>query len=474
MAHSRSRQGPTSRGPPRSPTLPSITARHPHKALRPPSRSRSLAVNDLPVAVPDTYSATEDTTLSVPATTGVLANDTDIDSPKSGWTASLVSNVTKGTLALSANGSFNYTPGPEYSGPDSFTYRVSDGASPPGQSQPATVTITVAAVNDPPKPVNPGPGPAIPDQTAAEALPFTLNLAPFFMDPEQDPISFPTVANLPSGLTATPAGLISGTPTLQTSVRECDKGIVDVTVSDGKGQLLTKFCLRVLKAGRTDLALSVSAAPTPAVINQPVVWTFLIENKSLQPVANVSLSAVFSGAIPFTLPASPAQGCMATPQGNQTALGCTGGPVPGNGSIAIAVTGSSALPGDVLTTASIAITDPTPIDESPANNSATAALSIAERVAAGPAQKLVAPDSRAAAAGDVNGDGFLDLALVSSAGQSTQIYPNVADPADPGGRKRAFALQPVSLGDRGLGGGVAMARLRRRRRAGSRRGQPHR
>ena len=172
------------------------------------------AVNDLPVAVPDTYNATEDTTLSVPATTGVLANDTDIDSPKSGWTASLVSNVTKGTLALSANGSFNYTPGPEYSGPDSFTYRVSDGASPPGQSQPATVTITVAAVNDPPKPVNPGPGPAIPDQTAAEALPFTLNLAPFFMDPEQDPISFPTVANLPSGLTATAAGLISGTPTL--------------------------------------------------------------------------------------------------------------------------------------------------------------------------------------------------------------------------------------------------------------------
>ena len=408
------------------------------------------------MAVPDTYSATEDTTLSVPVATGVLANDSDIDSAKAALTAALVSNVTNGTLALSANGSFSYTPGPEYSGPDSFTYRVSDGGSPPAQSQPAAVTITVAAVNDPPKPVNPAPGPAVPDQTAAEALPFTLNLAPFFMDPEADPISFPTVANLPSGLTATPAGLISGTPTLQ-SVRECDKGVVDLTVSDGKGQLLTKFCLRVLKAGRTDLALGVSAAPTPAVINQPVVWTFVIENKSLQPVANVSLSAVFSGGVPFTLPPSPAQGCMATPQGNQTALGCTGGPVPGNGAITIAVTGASALAGDILTTASIAITDPTPIDESPANDSASAALSIAERVAAGPAQKLVAPDSRAAAAGDLNGDGFLDLALVSGSGQSTQIYPNVVDPADPGGRKRAFAVQPVSLGDRGLGGGVALA-----------------
>jgi VCBS repeat-containing protein len=415
------------------------------------------AVNDPPVAVPDTYSATEDTTLSVPAATGVLANDTDIDSAKSALTASVVSNVSKGTLSLSANGSFNYTPSPEYSGPDSFTYRVSDGASPPGLSQPATVTITVAAVNDAPKPVSPGPGPAVPDQTAAEAIPFTLNLAPFFTDPENDPISFPNVANLPSGLTATPAGLISGTPTLQTSVRECDKGIVDLTVSDGKSQLLTKFCLRVLKAGRADLALSVSAAPAPAVINQPVVWTFLIENKSPEAVGNISLNAVFSGAIPFTLPPSPAPGCVTTPQGTLAALGCTGGPVPGNGSVSIAVTGSSALPGDILTTATIAITDPLPLDESPANNSASAALSIAERVAAGPAQKLVAPDGRGVAAGDFNGDGFLDLALVRGAGQSTQIYPNVVDPADPGGRKRAFAVEPVSLGDRGLGGSVAAA-----------------
>ena len=121
------------------------------------------------------------------------------------------------------------------------------------------------------------------------------------------------------------------------------------------------------------------------------------------------------------------------------------------------MSGSSALPGDVLATASIAITDPTPIDESPANNSASAALSIAERVAAGPAQKLVATDSRAAAAGDLNGDGFVDLALVGGSGQSTQIYANVVDPADPGGRKRAFAVEPISLGDRALGGSVASA-----------------
>ena len=34
-----------------------------------------------------------------------------------------------GTLALSANGSFTYTPTAGYSGPDSFTYRASDGTA---------------------------------------------------------------------------------------------------------------------------------------------------------------------------------------------------------------------------------------------------------------------------------------------------------------------------------------------------------
>jgi hypothetical protein len=45
-------------------------------------------------------------------------------------------------LTLAENGSFTYTPAPDYAGPDSFTYTASDGLS---RSGPATVSITVTA-----------------------------------------------------------------------------------------------------------------------------------------------------------------------------------------------------------------------------------------------------------------------------------------------------------------------------------------
>ena len=53
---------------------------------------------------------------------------------------------------LNANGSFTYTPALNYNGPDSFTYRATDGVG--GTSATATVSITVAAVNDVPIAVN--------------------------------------------------------------------------------------------------------------------------------------------------------------------------------------------------------------------------------------------------------------------------------------------------------------------------------
>src|SRR5262249_52852267 len=48
---------------------------------------------------------------------------------------------------LNSDGSFSYTPAANFNGSDSFTYRASDGTL---TSQPATVTLTINAVNDPP------------------------------------------------------------------------------------------------------------------------------------------------------------------------------------------------------------------------------------------------------------------------------------------------------------------------------------
>src|SRR5215211_5119966 len=102
------------------------------------------SVNDAPVANNDSYSTNEDTPLSI-ASPGVLANDTDVDSSLS---AVLVSGPAHAaSFALNANGSFNYTPAANYNGPESFTYNANDGTA---DSNVATVSITVNAVNDAP------------------------------------------------------------------------------------------------------------------------------------------------------------------------------------------------------------------------------------------------------------------------------------------------------------------------------------
>ena len=102
-------------------------------------------VNDPPVAGADAYTTDEDTALSVPAA-GVLGNDSDIDGDT--LSAQLVGGPANGTVTLNSDGSFVYTPAAEYAGPDSFTYRASDGSA---GSNLATVTLTVAAVNDAPQ-----------------------------------------------------------------------------------------------------------------------------------------------------------------------------------------------------------------------------------------------------------------------------------------------------------------------------------
>lgn len=103
------------------------------------------SVNDVPVGVADSYSVNEDVTLSIDGANGVLKNDTDADGQS--LTASLVAQPQHGNVTLNANGSFSYTPSANYNGPDSFSYRASDGT---GNSAPATVTITVSPVNDAP------------------------------------------------------------------------------------------------------------------------------------------------------------------------------------------------------------------------------------------------------------------------------------------------------------------------------------
>ncbi len=108
-------------------------------------REFDVVTNISPTAAPDTYSLDEDTTLSVLATTGVLANDADANGDP--ITAVLISGPSHGTLTLNANGSFNYVPAANYHGTDSFTYQATDGL---GFSPTRSVTLTVNSILDTP------------------------------------------------------------------------------------------------------------------------------------------------------------------------------------------------------------------------------------------------------------------------------------------------------------------------------------
>lgn len=102
------------------------------------------AVNDAPLTAADSYSTDEDVVLSVPAATGVLANDRDLESQS--FVAVLVDSPAKGSLSLNADGSFTYTPTADLNGSDSFTYRAQDSSG--ATSDPQTVSLTLNAVND--------------------------------------------------------------------------------------------------------------------------------------------------------------------------------------------------------------------------------------------------------------------------------------------------------------------------------------
>src|SRR5206468_1815009 len=107
-------------------------------------------VNDPPgtsggIVADDSYSTPEDIARAS-SSASVLANDTDVDDDP--LTAILVSGPAHGTLNLSSDGSFTYTPALAYNGSYCLTYKAILGQADSPTN--ATVSITVTPVNDPP------------------------------------------------------------------------------------------------------------------------------------------------------------------------------------------------------------------------------------------------------------------------------------------------------------------------------------
>ncbi len=177
------------------------------------------ACNTAPVANNDDCSGKEDTPMSVAAAAGVLANDTDAESNP--LTAAKVANPAHGSVTLSANGSFSYTPAANYCGSDSFTYKAYDGAL---YSNVATVSIAVACVNDAPVLG------AIGGKGVNELAALTFTATASDPDSAANTLTF-SLVEAPAGASITAGGAFTWTPTEQQGpgdytfrVRVCDNG----------------------------------------------------------------------------------------------------------------------------------------------------------------------------------------------------------------------------------------------------------
>ena len=100
-------------------------------------------VNDPPVAINDSATTPEDTSVSIP----VLVNDSDVDGDVLTITSATATN---GAVSIVGT-NLLFTPSANFNGIATVNYTISDGH---GGSASAIVTITVTAVNDPPVAVN--------------------------------------------------------------------------------------------------------------------------------------------------------------------------------------------------------------------------------------------------------------------------------------------------------------------------------
>lgn len=419
-------------------------------------RARDGASESAATTVTITVSAVNDPPFvsSAPPTTateGVTYRYTLTASDPDGTTPTIAAPTLPSWLTFHAPATISGTPGEDDAGTHDVTMTVSDGTAPAVEQK---FKIEVTAVDNAPTIA------AIPEQTATENTPFELDLKRFVTDDDTEPAALEYAAKdgVPAGLTLSAAGILAGTPQPGASV---GTHTVRFTVADAETEVPGQFRLAVLPAGRVDLTVTMSASPNPVPLEASTSWTATVTNRAPQVQAQgASLDVSFAGEVPFVFDPPPASsGCTLTPSGNTSQLKCSFGALPGGASKSVSLTGRGSVAGDVFAAAKVAVAGGGALDEMPNNDTATASLSVAQRVAGAAAQRVELSGATAAAAADFNGDGLDDLVVGTASSQGVVLFTNVADPANPG--RRAFATPPQALGGEALTADVALADLDR-------------
>ena len=195
--------------------------------------------NAQPVADPQSVATAEGTTLGITLT----GSDADLDP----LTYAIVTGPANGALSGTPP-NVTYTPGTDFFGPDSFTFKVNDGTV---DSLDATVSIDVTPVNDPPVATNDAA--ATPKDT-----PVTIDVLANDSDVDGNPLSVTSATQGTNGATAvnpddtityTPDAGFTGSDSFDYTSSDGNGGFanatVDVTVTEPSAQVTAPGILRI-------------------------------------------------------------------------------------------------------------------------------------------------------------------------------------------------------------------------------------
>jgi Bacterial Ig domain len=166
-------------------------------------------INHSPVAMNDINNTTKNT----PATGNVIINDRDQDNNSMTVNSTPIQAPANGTIVLNPNGTYTYTPNPNFVGTDVIRYAICDNGI-PSRCDTATLVIEI-------RDINPASGTNTPPIANDDnfSIPMnqtvTLNVRANDYDPQNGTIGNPTIIGTPFGgtLTVNPDGTIRFVPT---------------------------------------------------------------------------------------------------------------------------------------------------------------------------------------------------------------------------------------------------------------------
>ena len=212
-----------------------------------------VPVNDSPTALDDSADVGENVGAVVGTTSttiNVTANDSDIE-PGTLRVIS-ITNISVGSVVNNGNGTVTYSVQGDYNGTATFDYTIMDAG---GKTATATVTVDIAAQNDPPR--------AEPDNAeTTEDVDITIDVMDNDSDPENDALSLDAVTQPDNGVAAIDGTNVTYSPNDDFNGEDT----FTYTVSDGKGGTDT-----------AEVTVEVTAVDdAPTIAKYPVEdWTML-------------------------------------------------------------------------------------------------------------------------------------------------------------------------------------------------------